>query len=48
VIVNNQGGQVNLASEGGQQSNVVKKEKKKRVKARSANKAGAQRVQAVK
>lgn len=32
VIVNNQGGQVNVASEGGQQVNVVKKGRKKKAK----------------
>jgi hypothetical protein len=48
VIVNNQGGQVNVAGEGGQQTNVVNRAKKKRTKARGAVTAGAQRLQAVK
>ena len=48
VIVNNQGGQVNVASEGGQQTNVVKKEKKKGAKARRAVLPGARKLQAVK
>ena len=48
VIVNNQGGQVNLASDGGQQTNVVKKVKKKGTKANSAAPPGARRLQAVK
>ena len=48
VIVNNQGGQVNVASDGGQQTNVVKKEKKKGTKARSAVVPGARKLQAVK
>ena len=48
VIVNNQGGQVNVASDGGQQTNVVKKEKKKGSKAHRAVAAGARKLQAVK
>jgi hypothetical protein len=32
VMVNNQGGSVNVAGEGGQQTNVVKRAKKKRIK----------------
>jgi hypothetical protein len=37
VIVNNQGGQVNVAAQGGQQTNVVKKAKKKKAKSRGAH-----------
>lgn len=48
VNVNNRGGQVNVASDGGQQTNVVKKAKKKAAKARSAVTAGNRRLQAVK
>jgi hypothetical protein len=48
VIVNNQGGQVNVASDGGQQTNVVKKVKKKGAKARGTVPAGGRRIQAVK
>lgn len=47
VIVNNQGGQVNVASEGSQQTNVVKKSKKK-AKAGGAVTPGARRLKAVK
>lgn len=48
VIVNNQGGQVNVATDESQQVNVVKKAKKKKAKARGAATAGGQRLQAVK
>ena len=48
VIVNNQGGQVNVASDGGQQTNVIKKEKKKGGKSRCAVPPGARKLQAVK
>lgn len=47
VIVNNQGGQVNVASDGGQQTNVVKKERKKAAKAPGAVAAGGRRLRAV-
>jgi hypothetical protein len=46
VIVNNQGGQVNVASDGGQQMNVVKKARRKKNKAMVV--AGARRLKAVK
>jgi hypothetical protein len=48
VIVNNQGGQVNLASDGGQQVNVQKKAKKKKAKAQGIARSGARRLKAVK
>lgn len=48
VIVNNQGGQVNVAGDGGQQTNVVKKVKKKAIKARGTVAAGPRGLRAVK
>jgi hypothetical protein len=46
VFVNNQGGQMNVASDGGQQTNVVKKEKKKRTKAHDAATSTSRKLQA--
>jgi hypothetical protein len=48
VIVNNQGGQVNVASEGGQQTNVVKKAKKKGAKAPVTATPGVRKLRVMK
>jgi hypothetical protein len=48
VIVNNQGGQVNVAGDGGHQRNVTKSVKRKKRKARVTAVAGGRKLQAVK
>ena len=48
VIVNNQGGQVNVANDGGQQMNMMKKGKNKSAKARRADRVEFQKLKAAK
>ena len=48
VIVNNQGGQVNVATDGSQQANMMRKAKKKKTKPRGAQRFRDRKLEVVK